>query len=632
MTKFRTLLFAFCLITIALEINSVNADWAVFTNAGDGDPLTEDASFCGGSVVALITQTAAIGNVGSSPAAAAPGFQSDPNLSGNNWFTPGDPPLFVNRLSLFLRNPAGNGYTYNLSFNRPVNNLHKSFFNIDGAQWDYSATTDVSGNPVNFVRVSGNNEFEVNAATNIVNVNTRGARNRGCQLNNGDNPSAGCGTIVFPGSYQEITASGTNPSGGDGHSVLFYLPSDQGDAPDGLYGMGSSDEPVHCGVDDSPMLMLGTTVDFEATGIPQSNAEGDDNDNFDDEDGVVEFQSYQAAGDMRCTGSNGTYVTAENEYCVVVKATNNSARPAQLVSWLDFDVDGSFSDAERSVTNPANTHPDDDGTFTTGNVPANSATNDYVLIWTDLGDVETQSPNRTFARIRITTDTASGFFDDNSPQPTGGAMDGEVEDYVISTGTLPVTLSHFSSEREGDKVSFDWGTSSELFNVGFQLWGLDGVDGDWEKLHNWYVRSGSGNAVEPQSYSKRVRIPGSIDQLMSVGLSSIDSDGSEHYYGPFEVGSSYGELSSLSPIDWGDVRAELDTRMGLQGYVRDGVKGYRQVTSGVESNDLDAQLVVEFQVSESGMYRISSGECMSSDDLGQLVLKIKRDYPIISLA
>ncbi len=183
---------------------------------------------------------------------------------------------------------------------------------------------------------------------------------------------------------------------------------------------------------------------------------------------------------------------------------------------------------------------------------------------------------------------------------------------MIAGAPTPITLSHFSSERSGSYVDVDWGTSSELFNVGFQLWGLDGVDGDWEKLHNWYVRSGSGNAVEPQSYSKRVRIPGSIDQLMSVGLSSIDSDGSEHYYGPFEVGSSYGELSSLSPIDWGDVRAELDTRMGLQGYVRDGVKGYRQVTSGVESNDLDAQLVVEFQVSESGMYRISSGELLSA--------------------
>ncbi len=30
--------------------------------------------------------------------------------------------------------------------------------------------------------------------------------------------------------------------------------------------------------------------------------------------------------------------------------------------------------------------------------------------------------------------------------------------------------------------------------------------------------------------------------------------------------------------------------------------------------------------------QISSADCMSSDDLGQLVLKIKRDYPIISLA
>ena len=97
----------------------------------------------------------------------------------------------------------------------------------------------------------------------------------------------------------------------------------------------------------------------------------------------------------------------------------------------------------------------------------------------------------------------------------------------------------------GDEVDVYWSTSSELFNVGFQLWGLDGADGQWEKLHNWLVRSGSGNAVEPQSYSKRVRVPSSIDQLVSVGISSVDSDGSEHYYGPFELGQSYGDLSLL---------------------------------------------------------------------------------------
>ena len=112
---------------------------------------------------------------------------------------------------------------------------------------------------------------------------------------------------------------------------------------------------------------------------------------------------------------------------------------------------------------------------------------------------------------------------------------------------LPVTLNHSSSARNGNTVDIDWGTSSELFNVGFQLWGLDGADGQWHKLHNWLIRSGSGNAVEPQSYRKRVRIPRAIEQLVSIGISSVDSDGTEHYYGPFELGVSYGELGDLAP-------------------------------------------------------------------------------------
>ncbi len=37
-------------------------------------------------------------------------------------------------------------------------------------------------------------------------------------------------------------------------------------------------------------------------------------------------------------------------------------------------------------------------------------------------------------------------------------------------------------------------------------------------------------------------------------------------------------------------------------------------------------------VPEESQRDLPSPKCMSSDDLGQLVLKIKRDYPIISLA
>ena len=169
--------------------------------------------------------------------------------------------------------------------------------------------------------------------------------------------------------------------------------------------------------------------------------------------------------------------------------------------------------------------------------------------------------------------------------------------YAVLSSQVPVTLSHFDSSLSSDHVNIDWGTSSELFNVGFQLWGLDGSDGQWKKLHNWLVKSGNGNAIEPQNYRKRVKVPSSIDQLISVGISSVDSDGSEDYYGPFDLGKSYGDLDQMEPIAWDKVRSELDARMATAGYVKDRVNGYRKVSNDTSAQALSAsslETVVEF--------------------------------------
>ena len=303
-----------------------------------------------------------------------------------------------------------------------------------------------------------------------------------------------------------------------------------------------------------------------------------------------------------------------NEYCAVVTVTNNTAQAAQLVGWLDYDIDGIFSVAERSQTSPGAAHPDDDGTFMTGNVPAMSGANDYVLVWTGLGDIDSQKGFRTNLRIRVTSDQNSGFFSDTSPEPTGGAGDGEIEDHLVAFDTLPVTISSVVTEQQGDKVKIDWSTSSELFNVGFQLWALDGSDSQWDKLHPWLVSTGSGNSVEHQSYTSTVNIPSSVDDLIALGISSVDNDGSEHYYGPFEVGVSYGNLADLEPITWNHVRTQTDRQMAAQGYIRDRVHGYRKVTDSVSpsGSTSDTKSVVEFTVSQSGIYRITAQSLLNA--------------------
>ena len=373
-------------------------------------------------------------------------------------------------------------------------------------------------------------------------------------------------------------------------------------------------------------VFMGALIDDDFDAVPGATANGDDLLFEADEDGLLPLGEYEPLGGLTCTGMNGTYTTQANEYCAVVNVTNNGTIPAQLVGWLDFTVDGTFTDNadERSLADLGgngtgvlvadSSGAAADNTFISGNILPGFSGN-VVLVWTGLGDIDEQRPDTTYLRIRLTTEDgttpgASNFFSDASPSPNGPARDGEVEDHLVVFDTLPVTLNHISSARNSNTVDIDWGTSSELFNVGFQLWGLDGADGQWEKLHNWLIRSGSGNAVEPQSYTKRIRIPTSIDQLVSVGISSVDSDGTEHYYGPFELGVSYGELGDLAPIAWDDVRAELDTRMAAQGYTKSGVNGYRKAssTSTLALSGSDSESVIEFRVSTPGVYRITGSE------------------------
>ena len=416
--------------------------------------------------------------------------------------------------------------------------------------------------------------------------------------------------------------------------------SDMGDGPDS-YGTDCTDSgegigpehavpQVYVEATDSyiytPQVFMGALVDDDFNGLASGAANNDDTLNLTDEDGLLPLGEYEPLGELTCTGANGTYTTQANEYCAVVNVTNNGTIPAQLVGWLDFTVDGTFTDNidERSLPDLGgngtgvlvadSSGAAADNTFISGNILPGFNGN-VVLVWRGLGDVDEQQPDTTYLRIRLTTEDgttpgASDFFSDASPSPNGPARDGEVEDHLVTLDTLPVTLSYFDSTRSGSRVNIDWGTSSELFNVGFQLWGLDGADGQWEKLHNWLVKSGSGNAVEPQSYTKRVRIPTSIDQLVSVGISSVDSDGSEHYYGPFELGVSYGELGDLAPIAWDQVRAELDTRMAAQGYTKSGVNGYRKAssTSTLALSNTDNESVIEFRVSTPGVYRITGSE------------------------
>ncbi|MDZ7841400.1 MAG: C25 family cysteine peptidase [Gammaproteobacteria bacterium] len=166
-----------------------------------------------------------------------------------------------------------------------------------------------------------------------------------------------------------------------------------------------------------------------------------------------------------------------------------------------------------------------------------------------------------------------------SPIPYSGAWPGSSEAFdatscVSPTSSLPVSLNSFESRLFGNRLDVEWTTASETFNAGFAVWAK--VDDEWRLITPRTVVSGVTDAVTPQEYKTTIRLS-DIDPraIEGLALSSIDTTGSQELYGSFEIGKSYGEKLMPEPIPWRDIRAEYETRMTNQGYVKQGRKWYR---------------------------------------------------------
>lgn len=198
-------------------------------------------------------------------------------------------------------------------------------------------------------------------------------------------PSTGLSDIIVLGSGENITSV-------DCGLLLKAVATDDldfGDAPDPAYPtLLASDGARHI---ISQNVFLGTLIDSEFDGQPSPGADGDDNNNLDDEDGVT-FGS------------------------LVINSTANitvfSSIPGFLNAWLDFNADGTWSLDEQIFT--------DEPLHTNGanllEFPIPVSINGKLTI---IGN--------TYVRFRFTSFNTVG-----SLQPNGQAADGEVEDYRIN--------------------------------------------------------------------------------------------------------------------------------------------------------------------------------------------------------
>lgn len=101
---------------------------------------------------------------------------------------------------------------------------------------------------------------------------------------------------------------------------------------------------------------------------------------------------------------------------------------------------------------------------------------------------------------------------------------------------VPVELTSFTAKLNGNKVSLDWVTASELNNWGFEIQRRSNDNPDWITVG---YREGVGTTSENQNYSFVDNISGVTSEKLYYRLKQVDFGGAATYYDEIEVVNAF---------------------------------------------------------------------------------------------
>jgi hypothetical protein len=297
-------------------------------------------------------------------------------------------------------------------------------------------------------------------------------------------------------------------------------------------------------------LYLGTIPgDGESAHSGNNAASADDGNNpfpgVDDEDRAAAIPAMTA-------GPGGTYTVPS----IVVRNTTGNA--ATLCGWIDFDIngqsgqDGSFQANEGSCTTvPASGSgggctESPTGTFTCS------------LSWIVPADFVRVGSAILYHRYRVTPADAGMTTAHFNSNPTIGGVEqpGEIEDYGIAAGTLPVTIARVETSQSGRSVVVRFTTATESGNAGFRIWGVNAAS---QQVLLATLKSKGSDSFSPQSYVAAVHSSG----VGQITIEDVSLFGANRVHGPFAVGASYGEEPESAAIDWVAIRDETGVSSAL---------------------------------------------------------------------
>ncbi|MEN6493315.1 MAG: GEVED domain-containing protein [Thermoguttaceae bacterium] len=296
---------------------------------------------------------------------------------------------------------------------------------------------------------------------------------------------------------------------------------DYGDAPSSyptLLGQNGARHVIKTG------MSLGSRVDSESNGQPSAQATGDDTQQYDDEDGVV-FNTSLTSG-----------TTAQ----ITVTATLPTDVPTgYLDAWIDFNGDGRWTDSEKLVFN----------NYTGLQAGTNVLT---------FSVPTTAKAGTVAARFRLSS--TGGL------APTGTALDGEVEDYmvavakgtslVINNRTLTVTgtdLDDVFSVTTGATVEVTLNGETTQFNAA----SLDRIvfDGKGGRNQATVIGTTADETIVASPGSATLTRTGLEVLLSSAQVIAIDGNGGDD---TATINGTSADESALTGPQWATLTSGTD--------------------------------------------------------------------------